>query len=378
MPPQLKPRWRYLHWTIIILCVASLIGNAFLVYRWQIDQLLSQALIAGESRKLEASLLQNGRLTKENFSYKEDIAAKEAELAKKQEELTKKQEELTTLGEQLESKKKELSSKQAELTAAQKQINDQKSQLDANSSELAKLRNRPPLFSFQNKSSSLSDIEAKKEAVKQVVTAAYDTIESVYGKPYLLHSVTISFVDSFSNDNAAGEIVITNSDQGLSLEIRIKDFDRQSFNDVNTIIHEIIHSFHGLAVLEPTAFEEGITVAATDAVMKKMIAAGSIPAFSPLYIRISESQYTSYQSSLSIPRKQSALYGSPEVATMYQVLGKAWYKLYEADSGFFNKFNEKIYAKKQAGQEITEQMVLDTIREVQPSAALSGAAWNLK
>ena len=44
-------------------------------------------------------------------------------------------------------------------------------------------------------------------------------------------------------------------------------FDENSFEDVNTIIHEIMHGFHGVAVFESSAFEEGMTVAATDAVM---------------------------------------------------------------------------------------------------------------
>lgn len=373
-----QPKRPILHWLFLAMLISSLIANAFLTWQWQLDHMNYAMLLAGESRQLQVSGARNSRLRQQNLDFKETITEQEKELAAKLEELAKKQDELNTLSKQLTDKKKELDSKNTELASAQKQLNDQKSQLDANSSELAKLRNRPPLFSFQNKSSTLSDIEAKKESVKRVVTAAYDTIEEVYGKPYLLNSVTISFVDTFSNPNAAGEIVITNSDKGLSLEIRIKDFDANSFSDVNTIIHEIIHSYHGLAVLEPTAFEEGITVAATDAVMKKMIAAGSIPPFSPLYIRMSEAQYATYQSSLSIPRDQDALYGSAQVVEMYQVVGKAWYKLYEADSGFFKKFNEKIYAKKQAGQEITEQMVLDTIREVRPGVDLSGAAWNLK
>lgn len=211
-----------------------------------------------------------------------------------------------------------------------------------------------------------------------MVTAAYDTIEELYGLPYLLHSVTITFVDNFSNDKASGEIVITNSDEGLALDIHLKDFDKNSFAPVNTMIHEVVHSFHGLAVLEPVAFEEGITVAITDAVMKKMIAAGTIPSFSPLYIRLSQSEYQSMMSSLSIPRSTNSFYNSDDVVDFYQVLGKAWYTLYEADSGFFKKFNEKIYAKKQAGQEITEQLVLETIKEVAPGSSLTGAAWQLK
>lgn len=356
----------------IAMLVVSLGANAFLVWQWQTERITLQSLIAGQQVRLESSSITNRRLARQNTTIKTALTEKDQELAQKIAEVAAKQKEVEAATKQLDEKKKELDTKKSELTTAQKQITDQKSQLEANSSELSKLRNRPPLFSFQNESSSLTDVEAKKADVKAVVTAAYDTIEEIYGKPYLLHSVTITFVDSFSNEKAAGEIVISNSDEGLELTIKIKDFDKNSFNDVNTVIHEIIHSFHGLAVFEPTAFEEGITVAAADAVMKKMIAAGSIPSFSPLYLRLS-----SYPE-IAIPRSQSAFYGSSEVATMYQVLGKAWYDRYAADGGFFKKVNEAVYAKKNAGEEITEQVVLDAVRAAAPGVGLTGSAWELR
>ncbi len=356
---------------LLIICLVSLAVNFYLGWQWQLDRQVLGSMVDVKESDFEAASIKNQSLAKTNLTIKQDLTEKDQEITKKVEELAAKQNELNTLSTDLETKAKEL-------TAAQKRIDDQKSQLEANSSELSKLRNRPPLFSFQVKSSSIADAEAKKESVKQIVTDAYDTIESIYGKPYLLHSVTISFVDSFSNDKASGEIIITNSDKGLDYEIKIKDFDRNDFNDVNTIIHEIIHSYHGLSALDPTPFEEGITVAATDVVMKKMIASGKIPRFSPLYIRISDADYMNDMKNLSIPRSYDAFYGSDDVADFYQVLGKSWYRLYEAKGSFFSEFNEKIYAAKNSGQDITERFVLDAIKQVLPSADLSGAAWELK
>lgn len=362
----------------IVLLIVSLVGNAYLVWLWQVERLNYQVLLAGSGQMIELSQAHNRRLAVQNKGLSQTVETKDLELAAKLAEIAKTQAELTLVNKNLTERQKELEDKKKELAAAESQINSQKSQLEANSSELTKLRNRPPLFSFQNKSSTLADIETKQAAVKRIVTAAYDTIEEIYGKPYLLHSVTITFVDAFSSAKAAGEIIITNSAQGLKIDIRLKDFNENSFADVNTIIHEIIHSFHGLAVLEPTAFEEGITVAATDAVMKKMIAAGTIANFPSLYIRLTDVEYADYQQSLSIPRDSDALYASDQVVEMYQVLGKAWYLLYQADSRFFVKFNESIYAKKQAGTEITEALVLSTVKEIAPSVSLTGAAWNLK
>lgn len=353
-------------------------ANGFLTWQWLTERQNLRTLVAEQSINLKLTGNKNKKLSQENLAVKEELSEKDLTLAEKDQqlvakvaELAKKQAELNTLSTTLETK-------QAELSTAQKQIDDQKSQLSANSTELSKLRTRPPLFSFQVKSNKLQDVETKKAAVKQVVTDAYEVIESIYGKPYLLHSVTITFVESFQNDKASGEIVITNSSQGLDYDIHIKDFNRDSFNDTNTIIHEVLHSFHGLAVLSPTAFEEGMTVAAADVVMAKMIEAGKLPRFSSLYIQLSNEEFATLQRNLTIPRSDSELYASAEVATFYQVLGKAWQEIYQLDNNFFTKFNELIYAKKNAGETISEQQILDSIKSIVPKANLTGAAWQLK
>jgi hypothetical protein len=277
-------------------------------------------------------------------------------------ELKTKQDELTLKSSELDTKKIELNKTNQDLTQKIKELNSAKSQLTANAAELSKLRSRPPLFSFKVESSSIANIEQKKEDLKQVVTDAYDVMVDVYSQPYLLSSVTITFVDSFSNPNAGAEIVISNGSQGLQLTIKIKDFNKNDFNDVNAIIHEITHSFHGLAVLDPVAYEEGITVAATDAMMARLIALGKIPHFSPLYVRISSGDYAN--SSLSLPRNNNQFYSSNNTGDYYQLAGYGWYELYKADSGFFKKFNEKIYTTKRDGKEITETVVKDTLKSV--------------
>ncbi len=361
-----------------LLVGCSLVTNFFLGWQWRAERQSLRLLIESKNQQLTLTSLRNRRLTVENQDFQEDLVTKDQKLAETIKELAVKQQELTNLSDQLATRKKELDAKTEELTTAQKQINDQKSQLSVNASELEKLRNRPPLFSFQVKSTQLTDAETKKAAVKQVVTDAYDMIQEVYGKPYLLQSITITFVDQFSNNKAAGEIVITNSDKGLALDIHIKDFNRDSFNDVNTLIHEVVHAFHGLAGLEPTAAEEGITVAVTDAVMERMIAAGTISHFSPLYIRITDSQYAEQSAEIQIPSDADQFYNSDQVASYYQILGKAWYQLYQQDKQFFSKFNEALYAKKRTGQEITDSLVQNTIKEVLPSANLTGGAWQFR
>jgi Skp family chaperone for outer membrane proteins len=282
------------------------------------------------------------------------------------------QAELEARNKELDAKKTELDKTNSDLTAKIKELNSAKSQLSSTASELSKLRERPPLFVFKV-DSNLTNVDQKKEDVKNLVTAAYDEIVSIYSKPYLLHSVTINFVNSFSNPNASAEIVIENGSDGLQLTIKIKDFDRNSFDDNNSIIHEIIHSFHGLAALETVADEEGITVAATDAVMSRLISQGKIPSFNPLYIRISSSDYAS--SSLTVPRDTTSFYTSSDTGKYYQLVGYGWYQLYKADPNFFKIFNEKMYASKRQGQDMTESLVRQNI-VASVSGQISGKSVN--
>lgn len=295
-----------------------------------------------------------------------------AETALKKEEAEK---QLAQKEKDLAKIEKDLAAKTKELKDSQAQIENQQAQLSQNAAELEKLRGRPPLFSFQNKSSTLTDIEAKKAAVKDVVTKAYDVIAETYSQPYLLNSVTIAFVDQFSNPKASGEILISNSNTGINLEIHLKDFDANSFNDVNTIIHEIVHSFHGLAAMNNVAFEEGETIAATDAVMAKMVGSGSLSNFDRSYVTISENQYQKYNNSIDIPASRDSFYDSKDVAIYYQMTGYAWKQLYNADPNFFKKFNEAYYNEIKQGKEASKDLVLAVLKNVAPNADLTQKAF---
>lgn len=296
---------------------------------------------------LEAKDAQIGLRDLKLSQISEDLAQKKADLDKKQTELDKASSDLV--------------SKLKELDSAQKKIKSQEAQISTNSAELTKLRNRPPLFSFRVDATNLAEAEAKKNAVRQVVTDAYDAIIDVAGQPYLLHEVTIQFVDSFSIPTAAAETEITNTSQGLSVTIRLKDFDRNSFGDVNGLIHELSHTFDGLAYLNPIAYTEGKAVATADAVMEKMITAGTIPSFKPLYVRISAHEYST--TNLTLPSDDALFYSSGDVAKYYQIVGYGWLQLYRSDNGFFKSFNDKLFAQKRNGIEITGSMVKDLIKQ---------------
>lgn len=273
--------------------------------------------------------------------------------------LVKKQSEIDIQRAELAKANQELTAKLKELDVANKKINSQESQIATNASELAKLRTRPPLFNFNVRAKQLANADGKKTDIEKLVTDSYDVIVDIYGLPYLLHSVTIELVDSLNNPSAAAETQISNGPNGLSLIVRLKDFDRTSFNDISSLIHELIHTFHGLSTLVPVAYEEGITIAATDAVLKQLINKGKVPNFQPLYIRTSSHGYQ--VSPISIPANDALFYSSSDVVEYYQLAGYGWYQLYASDNEFFKKFNEKIYSAKRGGTEITPSLVLNSI-----------------
>lgn len=335
-----------------LLTLLLMVGSSSLVYAWKTSELNGTSAIQERDRKIQTLSSQVDSLT---ASAKIDKAT-----------LQTQKEQLGVVSDKLTSAESDLKTKTEALSQAQAQLKNQQDQLSANASELEELRNRPPLFSFQNKS-SLGDVSAQESALRTVVTSAYDYIQAIYDRPYLLNQITITFVDSFSIPGASGEIEITNGPQGISIDIHIKDFNSSDFEDVNTIIHEIVHGFHGIAVLSNSAMEEGITVATTDAVMRNMIADNKLPQFSHLYLVTSEQLYQSYNKNLTVHLNNDTFYNDPNIAKVYQLVGTAWYKLYNADPDIFKKFNAAYYPKIQKGQTVDAAGIRDIVASLIPS-----------
>ncbi len=335
-----------------IMTLALMIGSSSLVYAWQSTQLNSDVAVKDRDRQIEELRTANTSLTAQTKMEQATVQSQKAQIDQKTGELS--------------DIEKQLGDKTQQLKDADDQLTKQKDQLTSNASELASLRGRPPLFSFQNQS-SLLNITHKEADVKEVVSAAYAYIQKLYGDPYLLSSIQITFVNTFSIPGASGEIQISNSSKGINIDIHLKDFDKTSFEDVNTVIHEIVHGFHGIVVLDPSVLEEGMAVAATDAVMATMINEGKLPTFDQLYINISEAQYQDYNSRLAVKSDDTLFYQDPLIARVYQLIGKAWFKLYKQDPLFFQKFNEAYYAKVQKGLTVDSAGVRDIIASIVPT-----------
>jgi archaellum component FlaC len=328
-----------------------MLSGSGVLYTWQVNLLAADTIVQNQSAQI-------AQLEIENTSLK--VQAK-----KNEQTITEQQTTLASIESQLQSAKASLETTERELNKATSQLNSQQSQLASNATELEALRNRPPLFSFRNQSSEISRAD-EELAVKTLVTTAYQYLQTLYGRPYLLNQVTISFVDSFSIAAATGETVISNGPSGLSVDIRMKDFSLDSQDDVTTLIHELIHTFHGVAVFDDAALEEGITVSATDAVLEQLIRDGHIPRYPYLYLRSSEAQLTRWNTTLSIPAGSTAFYSGDEVSLRYQLVGSAWMRLYRADSAFFSKFNAAYYSHIQRGEKATAELVRQIIKEVMP------------
>jgi len=324
------------------------LSTAVLAYAWQSTEIELTNLSTNSQKNI--SELQS-QVTSLGIGEKDDQA-----------KLQVQKQQIDQAATQLADLKKQYDQASADLSTKETQLKDAQSQLTQTASELNDLRSHPPLFSFQNNSTTLQDVKTKESEIKTLITNAYDYIQTLYGQPYLLHSITITFVDNFSIAGSAGEILISNGPDGININIHLKDFDPNNFQDVNTVIHEIIHGFHGIAVFNTSALEEGITVAMTDAVMSNMIADKKLPHFDHLYITLTPGEYTSLNQTLTIPADNSAFYSNPQVAEIYQVIGMAWYQLYQNDPTIFKQINDYYYPHIQKGEKADTPLILDAIR----------------
>ena len=274
--------------------------------------------------------------------------------------------QVTQTASQLASIKTQLTQQSADLEQKKAALVSAQNQVSANATELQQLRSRPPLFSFANHS-SLTDVTTKQAQVKELVANAYTYIQNIYGQPYLLNSITITFVDQYQIAGSAGEILISNGSKGISIDIHLKDFNKYDFQDSNTVIHEMIHGFHGVAVFQTSAIEEGMTVAATDAVMANMTTDHMLPDFGHLYLETDAATYATLNRSLRIPANNELLYASSDVSDIYQLIGSAWYSLYKQDSQAFKKINTYYYAHVQKGEIATTALALQAISDSVPT-----------
>lgn len=329
----------------VILFIASALANALLLINFGYWE--SRLLVERQSWKNSLQSVQSQAET-----YKEERDLAQADIAKKDAALA--------------DLDKQLAETTTQLTTLSAKLKTQESQLAANSAELQALRSRPPLFKFESATSR--DVSTAKADVETVVTAAYSVIQSVYGQPYILHQVTIQFVDSLSIPGAVGEIEIENSSEGISITIKLTDFDKNDAEDINTIVHEIIHAFHGLAALDAPVTEEGITVAATDVVMAKLASQGTTSDFGS-FVYISDSQAAALNSSLGQPPDDSSFYSLSKttVQQYYQLAGWSWAQLSKGDTGFYERFNEALYSKVSGGLRPTPSLVRSTISQVKPT-----------
>lgn len=328
------------------LTAALMIGSSGLTYALLSSRLNSDARVAELTQRV--TLLETDLVTAKGTAT--DASAR-----------------LSTASNALAAVEKELLAKQAALAEAEARLARQQQQLSANTTELEQLRNRPPLFSFANESNTLTGVTQKQAALRKLIENMYAVATEVYGAPYGLAQIKITFVDSFTIANAIGETAITTGPSGITIEIRLKDFDPNRFSDVNTVVHEVLHGFHGAAVLETPAFEEGITIAGTEVIMRELIKRNLIPSFSPLYLTTSGTQYSLYNQTLTVFRDADAFYSSPDISRVYQLIGTAWMRLYEADPLFFRKFHDAYYPLVSQGKQVSDAKVREIIAGIVPT-----------
>lgn len=328
-----------------------LLTTAFFGYSWQQAKLDLQKVpdVSQRNALLEKRV---GELLTQQKADKTEINAKKAELVAAATKVTQAQADLAAVN--------------LKLSQADARLSNQESQITANAQELEKLRSRPPLFNFEA-DESVSEAAAKQAEVKSVITAAYDVAKEIYGDPYLLSGITIRFRDSLSIAGSSGETEVTTSSRGVTVTITLRDFATNNFSDVNTLIHEMMHAFHGAAVVDQAYWEEGMTVAVTDAVMRQMTAKGLLPDYGRYYLSSSPEQLSRWNETITIPKDSAEFYSGPDVAKRYQMVGSAWYSLYQVDPLIFKKLNQSYYPSVQKGTFPTDDMVRSALQEVLPT-----------
>lgn len=344
------------------LFLLSLTFNVLLVFGAYFTAYRAAKIIDSKNQWIDASssqadIMVNDKNVLEGMLDKNELTIKQKEelIAQRNAELDKANKDLDKSKQDLASAQKDLAAKLSEIKKQTEKIKNQESQLATNSQELNILRSRPPLFSFQNKSSR-GDIEGEEADVRALVENAYSSIENIFGSPYLLHKITISFVDSLSRDNASGETYIKNGADGLEIDIRLKSFDKNSFQSVNMVIHELVHSFHGVAILMPVAYEEGIAVATADMVMDSLQAAGKIS--------ISQRFLDHNARDVYIPMDNSSFYSGNDVYDRYQKVGEAWWDIEKAHPETIKKFNELWYSHIRDGEDSSQVLIRGTLSSV--------------
>jgi hypothetical protein len=330
-----------------VLTVILLLTSSAFLYAWQVTKIDLNSLPDIISR---------------NQSLENTVQTLTASSKLDQATLQIQQQKINDTTKQLSALQSQISTLNTTITQQKSQIANQQNQLSQNASEIQSLRERPPLFSFQN-NSNLANISQKEASVKTLISNAYSYIQNLYGAPYMLNQITVDFVSGLSLADSSGEIIITSSSKGVNITIELKDFDPTSFQDNNTVIHEMIHGFHGVAVFQTSAIEEGMTVAATDAVMARMIADQKLPDFNPLYLVINNQQYNQWNQSLTVYQDNNKFYNDPNVAEVYQLVGTAWSKLYQQDPNIFTQVNAYYYPKVEQGENATTNLALDAIRQ---------------
>jgi hypothetical protein len=343
-----------------LLTTILLLANAVFVYAWQVTQVryISEAdTYAKRQESLEAQVKSLSASKVEN----------EKRLALQEQQITDQNTDLTKLKSEVETTTKNLAAREKALRETEAQIAEQKKQLSASASEIDALRNRPPLFNFKN-TSGRSEVASQQEAIKTLITKVYPEIESFYGKPYLLSSVTIDFVNELKIPNSIGEITIENSAQGIQMKISLTKFSTSDYLQVNTLLHEILHAWRGKAVLRSSALEEGSVVAATDALMFELAKKGILPRYNERYIQISnEERISEFNTRYEVHADTLKFYGNPSISEIYQLVGSAWYELHEEDPTFFFDFNEQYYALIKQGKAVDVATVRSIITSLIPT-----------
>ncbi|MFZ5986601.1 MAG: dockerin type I domain-containing protein [Bacillota bacterium] len=188
------------------------------------------------------------------------------------------------------------------------------------------------------------------EILKSEVNNFYPVIKQVYGNPAFSNTVNIK-----KNPNLSYVGMYDSYNNTITL---------RSISRLETLCHEIIHSFRDDYVVSISAFEEGMTRAAQIEVFSRM---------DKIYPNIDRNHsytYDVYYEALNRHKLGGDVWsGYVSALLFYQLCGYAWGKAVIEDPNFFVNFNKELYdrCKTDISSRSSVSALLDIAESVKPT-----------
>ncbi|MBC8135837.1 MAG: hypothetical protein H8F28_08135 [Fibrella sp.] len=200
--------------------------------------------------------------------------------------------------------------------------------------------------------------QQRQRELEAQIAIYYPRIEAIYGKPAVSGEVEIVDVGTFDSSSipqvqrlfAFGGYDVANN------RILLPTFD-SSITSEQALILNLVHAFHGPAVFQYDAWEQGFARAAASVITRSDTffdneTARSIFSYLPWYDLANQpglGNPTFFPRSQANVQLEGVFTGGKMMLTRLSMSGAAWLKAYIENPNFFRQFNEAYYAQFEPG-----------------------------